>query len=174
MRGDAINDILSLHGGALAEADVTARVAGLEVALAAAERSPYVLEAMWVRLDLGRALAEAGSEQAVGVLEGAASAARERGAETVQELAEQALRALGVRTWRRGPTGAPLTARESEVARLVASGATNREIAQTLFLSPKTVERHVSNALKKLGARNRAQLASHVRDLEAEHAGNAR
>jgi DNA-binding CsgD family transcriptional regulator len=174
IRGDAINDLLSLHSGALAEADVTARVAGLEGALAAAERSPYVLEAMWVRLDLGRALAEAGSEHAVAVLEGAASAARERGAGTVQELAEQALRTLGVRTWRRGPTGAPLTARESEVARLVASGATNREIAQTLFLSPKTVERHVSNALKKLGARNRAQLASHVRDLEAEDAGNAR
>lgn len=174
VRGDAMNDILSLHGGALAEADVTARVAGLEVALASAERSPYVLEALWVRLDLGRALAEAGSEQAVGALEAVASAARERGAGTVQELAEQALRALGVRTWRRGPTGAPLTPRESEVARLVASGATNREIAQTLFLSPKTVERHVSNALKKLGARNRAGLASHVRDLAAEDAGNTR
>jgi DNA-binding NarL/FixJ family response regulator len=149
-------------------------VAGLETALAAAERSPYRLHAIWIRLDLGRALAEAGSEAAVGVLEGVASAARERGAGTVQELAEQALRALGVRTWRRGPTGAPLTAREREVARLVASGATNREIAQTLFLSPKTVERHVSNALRKLGVRNRAELAAYVRDLEAEHAGNAR
>jgi DNA-binding NarL/FixJ family response regulator len=92
----------------------------------------------------------------------------------VQELAEQALRALGVRTWRRGAAGAPLTAREAQVARLVASGATNREIAQALFLSPKTVERHVSNALRKLGARNRAELAAHVRDLEAEDAGNAR
>jgi DNA-binding NarL/FixJ family response regulator len=156
------------------EAHVAARVAGLETALAAAERSPYRLHAIWIRLDLGRSLAEAGSEAAVGVFEGVASAARERGAGTVQELAEQALRALGVRTWRRGPTGAPLTAREREVARLVASGATNREIAQTLFLSPKTVERHVSNALRKLGARNRAGLAAHVRDLEAEHAGNAR
>ena len=174
IRGDATNDILSVHGAALAEADVAGRVAGLQVALAAAQRSPYVLEALWIRLDLGRALAEAGSEQAVGVLEGTASAARERGAGTVQELAEQALRALGVRTWRRGPSGAPLTARETEVAKLVASGATNREIAQTLFLSPKTVERHVSNALKKLGARNRAELASQVRDLEAGYAGNAR
>jgi DNA-binding CsgD family transcriptional regulator len=172
--GEAENVILSLYGGALAEAGVTARVAGLEAALAAAERSPYGLHAIWIKLDLGRMLAEARSEAAVGVLEGARSTARERGAATVQELAEQALRALGVRTWRRGPTGAPLTAREQEVAQLVASGATNREIAQTLFLSPKTVERHVSNALRKLGARNRAELAAHVRDLEAEHAGNAR
>ncbi|MDQ3646342.1 MAG: LuxR C-terminal-related transcriptional regulator [Actinomycetota bacterium] len=174
VRGDAVNDILSLHGEALAEPDVTARVAGLEVALAAAERSPYVLEAIWVRLDLGRALAEANSDQAVGLLESVSSVARERGAGTVQELAEQALRALGVRTWRRGPAGDLLTGRELEVARLVASGGTNREIAQTLFLSPKTVERHVSNALKKVGARNRAELASHVRALEAEHAGNPR
>ncbi|HET6642487.1 MAG TPA: LuxR C-terminal-related transcriptional regulator [Gaiellaceae bacterium] len=174
MHAEAENAILSLYGGALVETHVAARVAGLETALAAAERSPYRLHAIWIRLDLGGALAEAGSEAAVGVLEGVASAARERGAGTVQELAEQALRALGVRTWRRGPTGAPLTAREREVARLVASGAINREIAQTLFLSPKTVERHVSNALRKLGARNRAELAAHVRDLEAEHAGNAR
>ncbi|HVR33308.1 MAG TPA: response regulator transcription factor, partial [Acidimicrobiia bacterium] len=138
------------------------------------KRSPYGLEAIWIRLDLGRALAEAGDEEAVGVLEGVASAASERGAGTVQEFAEHALRALGVRTWRRGATGAPLTAREREVARLVASGATNREIAQTLFLSPKTVERHISNALRKLGARNRAELAARVRDLGAKNAGNAR
>lgn len=174
LRADAIDDILGRHGEALAEADVVARIARLEAALAAAERSPYRLEDIWIRLDLGRALAEAGDGRAVGVLESVVSAARERGALTVQELAEQALRALGVRTWRRGASGAPLTARESEVARLVASGATNREIAQTLFLSPKTVERHVSNALRKLGARNRAALAAHVRDLESEHAGNAR
>jgi DNA-binding CsgD family transcriptional regulator len=174
MRADARNDILSRHGGALAEAEIVARVAGLEGALAAAEPSPYRLDEIWIRLDLGRTLAERGDGEAVGVLQDVASSARQRGAGTVQEHAEQALRALGVRTWRRGVAGGPLTAREREVARLVASGATNREIAQTLFLSPKTVERHVSNALKKLGARNRAELAVHVRNLETEHAGNTR
>jgi DNA-binding NarL/FixJ family response regulator len=101
----------------------------------------------------------------VAELERAAAEASERGAATVLELAEQALRQLGVRTWRRGAAGVPLTRRELEVARLVAEGATNREIAGTLFLSPKTVERHVSNSLKKLGARNRAELASSLRDL---------
>jgi DNA-binding NarL/FixJ family response regulator len=79
-----------------------------------------------------------------------------------------------VRTWRRASAGAPLTKREQEVARLVAGGATNREIAQVLFLSPKTVERHVSNVFKKVGVRNRAELASRLRDLAGEHAGNAR
>jgi DNA-binding NarL/FixJ family response regulator len=70
--------------------------------------------------------------------------------------------------------GAPLTRRELEIAQLVAGGATNREIAETLFLSPKTVERHVSNALKKAGARNRTQLAERLRDHGAESKGNPR
>ena len=60
------------------------------------------------------------------------------------------------------------------MAELVAGGATNREIADLLFLSPKTVERHVSNVLKKLGARNRTELASRLRDPAAKHGGNAR
>jgi DNA-binding NarL/FixJ family response regulator len=79
-----------------------------------------------------------------------------------------------VRTWRRGAAGAPLTRRELEVVQLVAGGATNREIAETLFLSPKTVERHVSNALKKVGARNRTQLAERLRDPAAEDEGDPR
>ena len=162
------------HGDALAEGDAESRAVRLTSALEVAEQSGFVLVSLWIRLDLGRALAEAGSSEAVAVLERAASLAHDRGAGTVQELAEQALRSLGVRTWRRGVAGAPLTAREEEVARLVSAGATNREIAQTLFLSPKTVERHVSNALRKLGVRNRAELASHMRDIGAEHAGNAR
>jgi DNA-binding NarL/FixJ family response regulator len=120
---------------------------------------------LWLRLDHGRELAATDSDRAVAPLERAADMARERGAGTVEALADQALRSLGVRTWRRGPAGAPLTSREEEVARLVADGATNREIARALFLSPKTVERHVSNVLKKLGVRNRAGLASRLRDL---------
>jgi DNA-binding NarL/FixJ family response regulator len=132
------------------------------------------LVALWIRLDLAREFAAAGGERAVAELERVAAVARERGAETVLELAGQALRALGVRTWRRGAAGAPLTRRELEVARLVSGGATNREIAETLFLSPKTVERHVSNALKKLGARNRTELGERLRDGAAEYAGNAR
>ena len=57
-----------------------------------------------------------------------------------------------------------LTEREREVARLAASGERNRDIAKTLFLSPKTVERHVTNALRKVGARNRTELAALLAD----------
>jgi DNA-binding CsgD family transcriptional regulator len=174
MRPDAEEQLVRLGAGALANVDPTARAAALDAALEAAEGSAYRPVTMWIRLDLGLALAAAGSDRAVGELERVAAIASELGAGTVQELAEQALRSLGVRTWRRGVAGAPLTRREQEVAEHVAGGATNREIADMLFLSPKTIERHVSNALKKLGARNRTELASRLRDATAKHAGNAR
>jgi two-component system response regulator DesR len=50
-----------------------------------------------------------------------------------------------------------LSAREREVLDLIAAGATNREIAERLFLSPHTVKEHTSALYRKLGARNRAE-----------------
>jgi DNA-binding NarL/FixJ family response regulator len=157
-----------LHAGALAEDAASTRVAELEAVLVAADRSPYRLEALWARFDFGLALAGAGSDRAAAELERAATVAGELGAGTVGMLAEQALRALGVRTWRRSASEGALTEREREIARLIAAGASNPEIARRLFLSRKTVERHVSNVLKKVGARNRAELAARVAGLEVE------
>ncbi|MBT2555491.1 response regulator transcription factor [Arthrobacter sp. ISL-5] len=56
-------------------------------------------------------------------------------------------------------SGELLTVRESEVAALVAEGHSNRVIAQTLFLSERTVENHVSNILRKLGVVSRSAIA---------------
>jgi DNA-binding CsgD family transcriptional regulator len=53
-----------------------------------------------------------------------------------------------------------LTAREQEVLALVAVGQTNAQIAETLFISPKTATVHVSNILGKLGVRNRVEAAT--------------
>ncbi len=53
-----------------------------------------------------------------------------------------------------------LTAREQEVLALVAIGRTNRQIAETLFISPKTATVHVSNILGKLGVRSRVEAAT--------------
>jgi len=53
-----------------------------------------------------------------------------------------------------------LTAREQEVLALVAIGRTNAQIAETLFISPKTATVHVSNILTKLGVRNRVEAAT--------------
>ncbi|MGH2766962.1 MAG: LuxR C-terminal-related transcriptional regulator, partial [Actinomycetota bacterium] len=126
------------------------------------------LEALWALLDLGGAEASGDRGRAAEVLREAGGQAERIGAVTELGVAERALRTLGVRTWRRGAAAdagdglGSLTAREREIARLVADGASNPEIAGTLFLSRKTVERHVSNILAKLGIRNRAELAARI------------
>ncbi len=63
--------------------------------------------------------------------------------------------------WRTGPTGpaAALTARETEVLRLVAQGLPNKQIASQLGLGLRTVESHVSNVLGKLGLNSRTEAA---------------
>jgi DNA-binding CsgD family transcriptional regulator len=55
-----------------------------------------------------------------------------------------------------------LTAREAEILRLVAARRTNKEIAAELFVSVHTVERHVQNTYRKIGARNRADAGDYV------------
>ena len=59
----------------------------------------------------------------------------------------------------------PLSAREREVLRLIASGASNREIADALFLAEGTVKNHVTNILCKLGVRDRTQAALKAREI---------
>jgi DNA-binding NarL/FixJ family response regulator len=167
---EALDDLAYVHARALADVDPSARSAALQAALEIAAASPFGLAELWIRLDLGRELAAAGSDDAVAELERVVTVASDRGATTVVELAEQALRSLGVRTWRRGAAAKPLTEREQEIVRLIAAGASNPEIAQRLFLSRKTIERHVSNVLRKVGARNRAELAARVAELDVEGA----
>ena len=60
--------------------------------------------------------------------------------------------------------GSGLTARELEVLALLADGRTNREIGESLFISPKTASVHVSNLLMKLGVANRTEAASRARE----------
>jgi DNA-binding NarL/FixJ family response regulator len=59
---------------------------------------------------------------------------------------------------------AELTAREQEVAALVAEGRTNSQVAQSLGVSPTTAKWHVSQILHKLGLRGRVQLALYARE----------
>jgi two-component system response regulator DesR len=58
-----------------------------------------------------------------------------------------------------------LTDREREILGLIAEGATNREIAEALFLSPHTVKEHTSTLYRKLGARNRADAVQRAQRL---------
>ncbi len=70
------------------------------------------------------------------------------------------------RTGRAGAAsdGARLSRRELEVAKLVAEGRTNREVASALFLSEKTVETHMSHILAKLGVSSRTHIAAKLAD----------
>jgi len=63
-------------------------------------------------------------------------------------------------------TAADLSAREVEVLRLIAKGASNREIAEHLVISEGTVKNHISNILNRLGLRDRTQAAIYARDHE--------
>ncbi len=72
-----------------------------------------------------------------------------------------ALRATGARPRRPRVRGADaLTPQERRVARLAATGAGNREIAETMFLTRRTVELHLTNAYRKLGIAGRDGLAA--------------
>ncbi len=83
------------------------------------------------------------------------------------------LRALGVRrrivaTEPRTDGWAAITPAELAVARLVADGLTNRQIAERLFLSPHTVNAHVRHSFTKLAINSRVALARFTRDHDQE------
>lgn len=135
--------------------------------LTATRQTGRRLDELWLLLDRAR-LAGRDKGLAAESFREAAQLADTLGVRTAVRLAELGLRGLGVRTWSRGGSTvgnaglSSLSARELEVARLVAGGASNPEVAASLFLSRKTVERHVSNVLMKVGARNRTELAALV------------
>jgi DNA-binding NarL/FixJ family response regulator len=84
-----------------------------------------------------------------------------RGAVRIAEAAADELRSSGLKLRRAPARGADaLTPSERRVAELAATGLSNRDIAQSLFLSEKTVEAHLGRAYKKLGIRSRGRLAA--------------
>ncbi len=133
------------------------------VSLAASGRG--TLEA-FAREELACAAAAAGHrDQATQALETALTAYQRMGAVADRDRALQRVRALGIR---RGPRvahrdtdsgWAALTPTETRIAVLVREGLTNREIGSRLFVSPRTVQTHVSHILQKTGLRSRVEVA---------------
>jgi ATP/maltotriose-dependent transcriptional regulator MalT len=149
------------------EMEAAAEVAS--TAAAEAVRAGASVEAARCRILAGRALAQAGERQrSLAELEEAAAMLATCGAEGYRQQAVRELRRLGRRlpsqTNGATTTGklSNLSAREWEIAAMVSAGRTNREIADGLYLSIKTVERHLSHIFGKLGVRSRAAVAGLV------------
>ncbi|OKJ49497.1 hypothetical protein AMK27_36115 [Streptomyces sp. CB02009] len=124
------------------------------------EPSPARLEFAKSLLEHGAALRRSGRRQAArGQLERAVEVALRCGAPAVVERARGELAIAGGKTQGSASDGpASLTPAERRVAELVATGVTNRQVAQELFITPKTVEVHLSMVYRKLGITARAQL----------------
>jgi ATP/maltotriose-dependent transcriptional regulator MalT len=137
-----------------------AGIARLREAAQLLEESPAGLEYMRALTDLGAALRRTGHRaDAREPLRKAVELARRRGALAIARRAHEELAATGEKL---GPLIAvgveSLTPSERRIAGLAAEGLTNREIAQTLFLSVKTVESHLRGAYRKLDVRSREEL----------------
>jgi LuxR family maltose regulon positive regulatory protein len=85
---------------------------------------------------------------------------RHAAAEQEARAADTALRRLGATSERADPPALGLTRREVEVLRLLVRGSSNQQIAAELFLSVRTVERHVANIYSKLGVSGRSARAA--------------
>jgi len=124
----------------------------------------YRLEAAWTCHDYAESLLDSdeptSTEKAISLIDDGLEIARALGLIAIEErLVALQLKANELAA----PTPAypdGLTAREVEVLRLLAAGHTNREIAEALVLSARTVERHISNVYAKISVRNRAEATS--------------
>ncbi|MDH5280803.1 MAG: response regulator transcription factor [Thermoleophilia bacterium] len=125
------------------------------------------LDAARARLDLARSLATVSPEVAVDTARHAHAELEALGALRDADEAAALMRSLGAKS-RSGPRATGLlTRRELEVLHLLGEGLANREIAERLFISPKTAEHHLSRIYAKLGVRTRAEaVAFAVRHLD--------
>jgi DNA-binding CsgD family transcriptional regulator len=127
------------------------------------------LDAARTRLELARALAVSSPEVAVDTARHARTELEALGALREADAAAALMRSLGARG-RAGPRAAGLLSRrEQEVLRLLGNGLSNREIAERLFISPKTAEHHVGRIYAKLGVSSRGEAVAYaVRNLGGE------
>jgi len=148
----------ALHARAVLDGDPD--IALRAVALSSGDPRPFVRAA--VLEDAGRLLSDARAAEAVPILETALECYAATGAERDAARVRGLLRAHGIRPPVSGPRSAPdwpeLTESEFTVVSLVAQGATNREVAERLFLSPYTVNSHLRHVFAKLGIRSRVEL----------------
>jgi DNA-binding NarL/FixJ family response regulator len=142
-------------------------VQGGEAGIALLREAVEVLAGSQARLEHARALVDLGAAlrranqrtEARDLLRDGVDLAQKAGALGLAKLANEEIAATGARPRKVVDTGLDaLTASERRVAQLAADGMSNKEVAQTLFVTIKTVETHLSNTYRKLEISSRAQL----------------
>jgi DNA-binding NarL/FixJ family response regulator len=154
--------LTALHARAVAEADATARLVLLRRGTALAATAPPSAAAIALLLEEGATLRRSGDRvEAREPLRRALALATAGGADLAAQRARRELVASGARPRRDQDEGAEaLTPRQREICDLAAGGVTNRQIADRLFLSVKTVETHLAAGFRKLGVGSRAEIAA--------------
>ena len=149
--------------------------AHIREAVAVLEPSPARLEHAYALANLGAALRRANRRaEAREHLRLALELAQRSGATLLAEEAHEELVATGARPRRILQSGAAsLTPSERRIAAMAAEGMSNRDIAQALFVTLRTVEMHLSNAFRKLEVSSRTQLAAALANAEAPVATGA-
>jgi DNA-binding CsgD family transcriptional regulator/tetratricopeptide (TPR) repeat protein len=166
--GKALRSAGLVEGGA-------AGLALLRDAVEVLEDSPALLERAHALTELGAAMRRANRRaEAREPLRRGLELAHGCGAKPLAERAHTELIATGARPRRLVLSGVEsLTPAERRVAGMAAEGMTNREIAQALFVTPRTVEVHLSSTYRKLAISSRSQLPQAL-DARVDHAGAAR
>jgi ATP/maltotriose-dependent transcriptional regulator MalT len=144
-------------------------IAHIREAVAVLEPSPARLEHAYALANLGAALRRANQRaEARDHLRLALELAQRCGATLLAEQAHEELIATGARPRRIVQSGAAsLTPSERRIAAMAAEGLSNRDIAQALFVTLRTVEMHLSNAFRKLGVSSRTQLPAALAEADA-------
>jgi DNA-binding CsgD family transcriptional regulator len=150
-------------------------VDAFETALRLQNDDPSTFERARTELCYGERLRRVGQRRAAREQLGSALTTFDRiGAQPWAERAQIELRASGAHLRRRDPTAAEqLTPQELQIALLVAEGLTNRDVAARLFLSPKTIEFHLTRIYRKLEIHSRAELVRRMVHSEDQSAARA-
>ncbi|MDR8413709.1 AAA family ATPase [Nonomuraea sp. 3-1Str] len=184
-RADEAAELVTRLDRELAELDAPLAPAALEhargfltgdaerftAAAAAYDRLPAPYEAAQAREQAATRLLAVGDERAANLLAVSIEGYGRLGARWDLDRATRAGRQWGLSSparHRGGPRGygSELSPRESAVARLAATGLTNKEIARQLFVSAKTVDKHLGAAMRKLGLHSRAAIANRLADVQ--------
>ncbi len=160
--GNYLSGLANLASGFVTSATGGDPVVELELALDRLQEAGMTWEATRARLAIAEAVAASNSELATREAKLALASFIALGADPGADRARRLLRELGVRTPGGPAATAGLSRREQEVARLVGLGLSNDQIAARLFLSPRTIEHHVTSILRKLTASRRAEIAAYA------------